>query len=302
MAREKIYLEGMVVALRANFLEVELKEAEKESIRLLCTRRSRLNHYGNFISVGDRVFLEAIDWKERTAVVSDVKSRASFLDRPPIANVTDIFVVLAFKEPLFDFDQASRFLITAEKSGLNVNVIFTKRDLLESSEVNHELNRINAWGYEVFPVSVKTGEGLNALLKKLKSSELSVLSGPSGVGKTSLLNYFLPKISLQVGSLSRRLKRGKNTTRNVELFSIGEGSLVADSPGFSRPDFQVDPTELASFFPELREQLATYPCKFRNCLHLDEPGCGISKDWERYAFYQSCVKEMFRCYRQYREG
>ena len=140
-------LAGMVVALQANFLEVELEIPNQVSLvgltgltdvrrsRLLCTRRTRLDHRGAAIHVGDRVWLEAIDWQQCRAVVADVEPRQSWLNRPPVANVTAVVVALAVKQPCFDSDQASRFLLNAEQTGLAVHLILTKRDQIGRAHV-----------------------------------------------------------------------------------------------------------------------------------------------------------------------
>ena len=141
-------------------------------------------------------------------------------------------------------------------------------------------------------ISVKDLQGIDLLLNILGNSELSVLCGPSGVGKTSLINQLIPNLALPTSSVSKKLKRGINTTRHVELFSVGNGSLIADTPGFNRPEIVIDPLNFALLFPELRDQLFNVKCKFRNCLHRDEPGCVINKDLERYAFYRENIEEM----------
>ncbi|MFL0749911.1 MAG: ribosome small subunit-dependent GTPase A [Prochlorococcus sp.] len=307
-------LAGMVVALQANFLEVELEIPNQVSLvgltgltdvrrsRLLCTRRTRLDHRGAAIHVGDRVWLEAIDWQQCRAVVADVEPRQSWLNRPPVANVTAVVVALAVKQPCFDSDQASRFLLNAEQTGLAVHLILTKRDLITSDQLEQQLVRLRAWGYRPMAVSVQSGEGLDSLQDQLSSNRLAVLCGPSGVGKTSLLNKLLPQASLRVAAVSGRLQRGRHTTRHVELYRLCEGSLVADTPGFNRPELPGDPRNLALLFPELRRQLETRPCRFRDCFHRDEPGCEVEKSWERYPIYKRCLKEMERLSRSSRGG
>ena len=295
---------GIVVALRANFLEVEIdhyqsiepstinKLKAKTSLRLLCTCRRRLSYQGLFISVGDRVLLDAIDLISNRAVIASILPRESWFVRPPVANATQIFVVISLRQPRFDSDQVNRFLLTAEKTGLNVRLLLTKRDLVNTEQLDDQTLRFRGWGYDPLLVSTKTRDGLEDLRECLLKSTLSVFCGPSGVGKSSLINCLLPKASLSVGELSGRLQRGRHTTRNVELITVAKGSRVADTPGFNRPDLSVEPELLPFLFPEIRNQANLSNCRFRNCLHREEPGCVIQKDWERYPLYRTCIDDL----------
>jgi ribosome biogenesis GTPase len=111
------------------------------------------------------------------------------------------------------------------------------------------------------------------------------------VGKSSLLNALRPDLSLRTGAVSGRLQRGRHTTRHVELFALGE-ALVADSPGFNRPELPDDPTALAALFPELRRRLAECPCRFRNCRHQGDPGCALEDGWDRQELYGQCLADL----------
>ena len=291
------------MALQANYLEVELDAAPRGiPRRLLCTRRTRLNHRGAAVYVGDRVHLEAVDAHQARAVVSDVDSRSSWLSRPPVANVTSVVVALAADQPSFDPDQASRFLLTAERTGLSVQLLLTKCDLICCEQREAYRVRLRGWGYEPLLLSSQTGEGISALKERLLRTSLSVFCGPSGVGKSSALNRLMPQLSLRVGSVSGRLQRGRHTTRHVELFPLVDGVRVADTPGFNRPELPDDPRELALLFPELRQQLQEWPCRFRDCLHRGEPGCGVRTDWERYSFYLRTLDAMTGSSRPSRGG
>ena len=296
-------LVGIVVALQANYLEVELDHPpERIPGRLLCTRRSRLSHRGAAVHVGDRVRVEAVDPVQARAVVAAVEPRSSWLTRPPVANVSLVVVALAVDQPAFDPDQASRFLLTAERTELPVQLLLTKCDLLDEDQSAQLKNRLSGWGYEPLLLSSETGLGMDDLRRRLQDSPLSVLCGPSGVGKSSLLNALMPSLSLRVGAVSGRLQRGRHTTRHVELFPLNEGSRVADTPGFNRPDLPENPRELVMLFPELRDQLDPWPCRFRDCLHRGEPGCGVQRNWERYALYTAALEECSSVSRPSREG
>ena len=223
-------------------------------------------------------------------------------DSPQVANVSLVVVALAVDQPAFDPDQASRFLLTAERTGLPVQLLLTKGDLLEEEQRSALVQRLLGWGYEALVISSQTGEGIEALRQRLQATELAVVCGPSGVGKSSMLNRLMPHLALRVGAVSGRLQRGRHTTRHVELFSIAPGARVADTPGFNRPELPDDPSELGMLFPELRTQLDPWPCRFRDCLHRQEPGCGINRDWERFAFYQDALKECSDLSRPSRAG
>ena len=291
---------GRVIAKKANFYQVDLdleclNYARKN--RILCTIRRKLNHIGFVANVGDKVHVEEIDWNEYKGVVCYIEPRENLLIRPPVANVSDIFVVISVEEPKLDFDQVSRFLLTAEQTGANVNLILSKIDLISLNQLTNYKKRFSKWGYPPILISLKSGFGLDNLKNNFKSKYLSVLCGPSGVGKTSLINFLMPNKSLSVSPVTKKLKRGRHTTRNVELFPISSNCLIADSPGFNRPEIFIKPEELASLFPEFNQQVLNQACKFRNCLHLQEPGCSFNKEWDRYSFYSSLLDEIMNSHR-----
>ena len=303
-------LKGIVISLKANFLIVEIDYINSredlvnqfhKKIRLLCTRRNKLDYQGLFIDVGDIVFVESIDYKNKRGVISEVEPRKSFLKRPAVANVTLVSICISLDEPLFDMEQASRFLLTAECAEIQPLVILTKIDLITENDLISYVNQVKSWGYECIPVSIENTQTIDLLIERFKTTKLTVLAGPSGVGKTSLINHLIPSASLPISPVSKKLKRGTHTTRHVELFAIGNGSLLADTPGFNRPEIVCKPSDFAYLFPEFRNQLTKSQCKFRNCLHRDEPGCVINKDLERYLFYRENLEEMINSHLPYQE-
>ena len=312
MSIDSTQFKGVVVSSKANYLNVDIDYSssqylpsfidKSEPIRLLCTRRTKLKHFGLSVYVGDKVLVENIDWKSKQGVVSKVFSRESLINRPPVANVSNIVVLLSVSEPEFALDQASRFLIAAEKTGVEVTLVLTKVDLIPLHQLLELMSKLDSWFYEPISISTKNETGVKKLINKLESFNISVLCGPSGVGKTSLINYLLPEKSLLTAPVSRKLRRGRHTTRNVELFSLPNGSLIADTPGFNRPDLVIHPNQLQSLFPELRSQYLSSNCKFRDCLHRDEPGCSIDRNWQRYSFYREYLEEMIIHHHQSQGG
>lgn len=285
--------EARVVALQANFCQVQLLQPGPGGIdRLLCTRRTRLGKRGQQVCVGDWVSVEAIDWGERRGAIGALGDRRSLLERPAVANCSRIVVVVALGQPEPDPQQLTRFLITAERSGQEVLVVLNKADLVPPAVVERWIALLAGWGYGAIALSTHTGQGLAELASRLSAPGLSVLCGPSGVGKSSLLNALIPSLRLRVAAVSGRLQRGRHTTRHVELFPLADGALVADTPGFNRPDLPADPQQLAHLFPEIRRALEAGACRFSNCLHQGDPGCAVGEGWDRCAHYRQCLEEV----------
>ena len=278
------------MALEANFCRVQLDQPGPGGVeQLLCVRRTRLGKTGQQICVGDRVCVEGIDWSEGRGAVAALEPRSSLLERPAVANCSRVVVAVALAQPQLDPLQLTRFLLTAERTGVAVDVVLTKADLLTGEEQERWRDRLSAWGYPPHLVSSRSGAGVEVLRRHLTQPGIAVLCGPSGVGKSSLLNALVPELALRVSAVSGRLQRGRHTTRHVELFPLAPGALLADSPGFNRPDLPADPADLAALFPEIRGRLVEVSCRFKNCLHQGDPGCAVGVDWDRHPLYLNCL-------------
>lgn len=300
---------GTVVAVQANFYRVELDQGDGEqrsrgaeeemdlnaplplcpsapspSLLLLCTRRTRLKKIGQQVMVGDRVVVEEPDWAGGRGAIAEVLPRQSELDRPAIANVNQILLVFAVADPPLEPYQLSRFLIKAESTGLDVLLCLNKSDLISPQEQQQVSDRLLGWGYQPIFISVKNGINTDQAARYL-SNKITVIAGPSGVGKSSLINSLIEFAKLRVGEVSGKLARGRHTTRHIELFKLPSGGLLADTPGFNQPDIDCIPEELIHYFPEARERLAVASCRFSDCVHRDEPECAVRGNWERYEHY-----------------
>jgi ribosome biogenesis GTPase / thiamine phosphate phosphatase len=278
---------GMVLAVQANFYQVQL---EHNSVTLLCTRRSRLKKLGQQVMVGDRVEIEEPDWQGNRGAVSAVLPRHSLLDRPPVANADQILLVFALAEPTLDPHQLSRFLVKAESTGLQVQLCLSKSDLVAIADQQQWHQRLADWGYQPAFISIYQNWGISELATQFEQ-KITVVSGPSGVGKSSLINRLIPDAKLRVGEVSGKLARGRHTTRHVELFALPTGGLLADTPGFNQPEVDCHPEDLARLFPEVCQRLAASSCQFSDCLHRDEPDCAVRGDWERYEDYLTMLEE-----------
>ncbi|MGF1479461.1 MAG: small ribosomal subunit biogenesis GTPase RsgA [Cyanophyceae cyanobacterium] len=292
-------LPGTVVAIQANYYQVRLEPLSAQEnwpygsvppAFLLCTRRARLKKVGQKVMVGDRVLVEEPNLDGRGAI-AHVFPRKTVLMRPPVANADQILLVFALEEPALDAWQLSRFLVKAESVALELCLCLNKADLVSPERQRQWQQRLNEWGYTPAFISVANGQGLEALGERLKQ-QITILAGPSGVGKSSLIKALIPTgAAVRVGQVSGKLGRGRHTTRHVELFELHGCGLLADSPGFNQPDLECAPSALADYFPEIRQRLAQGHCQFSNCLHRDEPNCVVRGDWERYEHYLKYLEE-----------
>lgn len=248
--------------------------------------------------VGDLVEMEQTGLDE--GVVTSVQPRSSELIRPPIANVDQAVVVCSLRQPHFQQMPLDRFLVHGEREGLKIVIVLTKKDLVKEQD-EEEIERIRAVyqpaGYPVLATSIRTQEGIQELKQCLKG-KVSVIAGQSGVGKSSLLNQLVPGRELETGEVSAKIGRGRHTTRQVELLPLAEGGQVADTPGFSQLQFKgLEPAELGQYFPEIHTLSAA--CRFRGCLHINEPDCAVKDalaegaiDISRYQHYKQFLSEI----------
>jgi len=277
---------GTVVAVQANYYQVRL---DINQCKLLCTRRSLLKKIGQKVMVGDRVEVELEIEGERGAIAA-VLPRKTELERPPVANANQIMLIFALEEPTLEAWQLSRFLVKAESTGLELCLVLNKLDLATEIQLQNWQKRLNEWGYEPVFISVAKNQGIDELITKL-NNKITIFAGPSGVGKSSLINKLIPAATVRVGKVSGKLHRGRHTTRHVELFELPGGGLLADSPGFNQPSLNCKEYQLAGYFPEAKTALEKGNCYFSNCLHRLEPDCVVRGNWERYEHYLKFLEE-----------
>jgi len=237
-----------------------------------CQLRGKLRLSHDRILVGDWVELSELDCGN--GVIEEVLPRRNQLIRPAIANIDQAVVVLAFSDPKPDWLFLDRLLALIEASKLHTVICINKRDLLDQPDQYREpISVYERIGYRVVATSTIENKGIDELRSMLKD-KVSVFTGPSGVGKSSLLNRIESGLELPVGSISRKLKRGRHTTKQVELIRLTEGGLVADTPGFSQLSLKdVGKESLSILFPEMRA--AASQCRFGGCLHFKEPDCAV---------------------------
>lgn len=246
--------------------------------------------------IGDKVSIK-ISKEDNMGYITDIKKRTSELLRPPVANITQAIIVMSIKNPEINTWLLDKFLLMSEYEHLHTKICLNKSDL--DMEEAKRLNDIyTKAGYEVIITSASLDEGIEKLKVSLKDN-ISVFAGPSGVGKSSLLNEIHEGFKLETGDISSKSKRGKHTTRHIELLEIDNNSFVLDSPGFSSLDldFIEHESEVRDYFREIHKY--SEDCKFLSCLHNKEPGCAVKEavenkliDKNRYENYLLLLDEV----------
>ena len=224
--------------------------------------------------VGDRVKIRILE-NDMTGYVEEILDRDSVLVRPAVANVNHALIVFAIKNPDPNIWLLDKFLLLAEYQGLDATICFNKIDLIDGEDIEKLKEVYQNAGYTVVCTSNKTGEGIDRLRERLKDS-ITVFAGPSGVGKSSLLNRVQPNLELQTGEISKKTKRGKHTTRHAEFMELNIGGWVVDTPGFSSLDLNfINEEELSHYFKEIAH--FSQGCKFTGCRHDKEPDCAVKE-------------------------
>ena len=285
---------GLVTKKFNDFFLVDLKNQTDSgnSKKFLCKVKKSINFKDQLIYVGDEVAIEKIDFKSKRAVITSLKKRKNLLVRPSVANISNIYVTFSVEEPELNLSQVNRFLISAESMGVEVSLVLTKCDLISDKRRLYLLDKFEKWGYQVITLNLQQSDCFKILLADVKQKECSIFMGPSGVGKTTLLNMIIPGLQNSTAPVSNKIKRGKNTTRNVELFSMSNQSYIVDTPGFNMQPLEVDIKLLPNLYSEIYKQVIEegIKCKFRNCLHFNDEGCNLNISFERYSFYKEMIE------------
>lgn len=282
--------EGIIVRAYAGFYYVKVDQKIWE-----CKVRGRLRLNREKILPGDRA--EVSETAPGKGVVERLLPRTRELLRPAVANVQQVVIVMSLIQPEPNLGLLDRLLILIEAEKMDPLIVFNKADLVTEAVECDLVELYRQAGYPVVATSACNGTGINELQGYLQG-QISILAGPSGVGKSSLLNAVQPGLALRTGTVSQKIGRGRHTTRYVELLPLEAGGLVADSPGFSvltLPNLKRE--ELSSYFREMDELIGG--CRFNSCLHRSEPDCVVKQarqegriDDRRYQSYLTLLQEV----------
>lgn len=246
---------------------------------------------------GDDVSIDVLDEEKKLGNITEISERINELIRPAVANVDQALVEFAAAQPNPNLNLLDRFLLIMGRQQVNTIICFNKIDIAEAAMLERLEKTYEKSGIPLVFVSTYTGEGMDEV-RKLMEGKTTVFAGPSGVGKSSLLNELLPEVHVKTGEISEKIKRGKHTTRHSELMKTGEGTYLIDTPGFSTLYLnQFDKEEIKTYFAEFQPYEGQ--CRFLGCSHTHEPDCGVKRAVEageissiRYKNYVEFYEEL----------
>ncbi|ONI45926.1 ribosome small subunit-dependent GTPase A [Candidatus Epulonipiscioides gigas] len=282
-------MEGKIIKGIAGFFYV----APTESKQIYeCKARGKFRNENQTPLIGDIVKISTTNYEGSTAgnflqgTIDKILPRKNKLIRPPVANVDQGIIVFSLSYPVMHLDLLDRFLVMMEISKIDAIIVLNKLDEVINERYKEIVAGYKLTGYNVICTSVKDDNINIEQIKDLLKNKTSFFAGPSGVGKSSLLNAICPNFKLETGQVSQKIKRGKHTTRHTELLTLAFGGYVLDTPGFTSLKFDIiEPNLLKNYFIEFNQY--ENECKFKGCTHIHEPGCNVKKAVEDNKIYKS---------------
>lgn len=261
-------MQGLIIENIANLYYIESDNKIYEA-----TARGKFKKDEITPVVGDNVEIDVIDETNKKAVIDEIQNRNVYVKRPKLANITQIIFVVSSKDPKPDLIMLDKQLVFAEWLGIKAVIVLNKTDLDEEEKFKDIKKVYQDIGYKIIETQAKEKKGIDELKNILKDN-INAFSGNSGVGKSTLINGIFNKEVTEEGEISKKNKRGKNTTTAIKLYKIDENTYIADTPGFSTFDIsEIESNDLANYFIEFQENIKN--CEFVGCTHIKEENCGI---------------------------
>lgn len=287
-------MQGLIVENISNMYKVKAEDKIYES-----TARGKFKKEDITPVVGDMVELEIIDETNRKAVIKEIKNRTVYIKRPKLANITQIIFVISSKDPKPDLLMLDKQLAFSEFLGINAIIVLNKIDLDDEKQFEKIEKIYKKIGYKVIETEAKKQKGIEKLQEQLKNN-ISAFSGNSGVGKSTLINGIFKRDITQEGEISKRNRRGKNTTTAIKLYEINENTYIADTPGFSTFDISEIPSqELENYFVEFEREKEK--CEFIGCTHIKEKNCGVKQAIEEGKISKERYNRFYKIYEELKQ-
>lgn len=261
-------MQGIIIENISNLYRIKAENKIYEA-----TARGKFKQNEITPVVGDNVEFEILDEENRKAVIEEIGERKVYIKRPKLANITQIIFVVSSKDPKPDLLMLDKQLAFAEFLKINSVIVLNKTDLDKKEEFKEIKQIYEKIGYKVIITDAKKKQGIEELKAEMKNN-INAFSGNSGVGKSTLINGIFDKDITEEGEISKRNKRGKNTTTSIKLYEIDDNTYIADTPGFSTFDIsEIESKNLEKYFREFKENIIN--CEFVGCTHIKEENCGI---------------------------
>lgn len=285
-------MQGIIIGNISNIYQVKSEDNIYESYA-----RGKLKNEEIVPAVGDRVEIQITDEEKNIAIIEKIEKRNNYIKRPKIANIDQIIFIISTKNPKPDLLMLDKQLAYVEKLGIEPIIIINKIDLEETYKIIQETYM--KIGYKVIVTSAKERIGITELKQQLKN-KISVFSGNSGVGKSSIINAIFNKEKTQEGEISKKNKKGKNTTTDTKLYEIERNTYIADTPGFSSFEIsEIESMELDKCFREFKKEVEN--CEFVGCTHIKEQNCGIKKAIQEGKISQERYERFCKIYEELKD-
>ncbi|NIK73567.1 ribosome biogenesis GTPase [Thermonema lapsum] len=285
-------MEGIVLRSTGSWYDVRTPQGDSYKCRLRGKLRLKGFKTTNPVAVGDRVHFEIEDEASKSGLIVDIEARRNYIIRQSVhrtahahliaCNIDQAILIATLAMPRTSFGFIDRFLVSCEAYDVPAVIVFNKTDILTDEGLAYQAEIMDMYtsiGYRCLDTSVTKHYHIDEF-RALLDGKISLLSGHSGVGKSSLINAIKPELNLKTSEISHYSQKGKHTTTFAEMFELWENTFIIDTPGIKEMGLvDISPQELSHYFPEMRQYLGE--CKFHNCMHVHEPGCAVREAFER---------------------